>query len=103
MSDDLEDKNKLIFEIYEYVQDFMKLYRKDFIKPEKGVGKTSFSEKERDEMLFYLALTLRDALVSVSKLCDPTKENIGIALATTHFYQRIRSLFPEHAAGLPGI
>jgi hypothetical protein len=109
MKTDAIEKHKLIFDIFEDVNGFMNRYRDRFSNETRGKGSTGTVSKpggdkndalkRQEKSLFYLAFSLRDALASLINLCDPAKENIGAALLSTEYWERIKIFFPEHAQG----
>ena len=93
----MDEKHQLIYKIYEDLQSFMDLYKSKYMHPDVSDKKPRATLADKDKALFYLAFSLRDALASLFELCDPGKENIGMALVSTGYWQDIKRLFPEHA------
>jgi hypothetical protein len=111
MVNKIDEKRNLIYEMDADFNFFLDRYQKQckVSKKDKPSPAEEYSrhkklaemEKREDDLLFYLAFSVRDALASVTNLLDLAKENIGFALLTTEYLDRIKELFPDHAHDLP--
>jgi hypothetical protein len=90
-----EEKVALIFEIYRDFQDFFEIFEKNLDSSSNLKPENFLRSNEPEKSLFYLTYCLRDALVSIARICDPQNENLGLVMRTNEYWDRIQTLFPN--------